>query len=174
MRIFLEGHEAIDLDHVSLMPSDNWHGLRADLVKDLEDLHPGIFRFPGGCIVEGTDLIWFDNLKSVRSVNWYVQMLYATNRSTNHMNLTENGEPVEGDNDQQVVITFNGAKDLRAFTLTTLHSDDPLRHQHIGATRPCGASDADCQRRRQQSDLHDSRQDLCSLQKQVITVCRSK
>ena len=56
MRIFLEGHEAIDLDHVSLMPSDNWHGLRADLVKDLEDLHPGIFRFPGGCIVEGTDL----------------------------------------------------------------------------------------------------------------------
>ena len=56
MRIFLEGNESIDLDHVSLMPADNWHGLRADLVKDLEDLHPGIFRFPGGCIVEGTDL----------------------------------------------------------------------------------------------------------------------
>ena len=56
MRIFLEGSEGIDLDHVSLMPADNWHGLRADLVKDLEDLHPGVFRFPGGCIVEGTDL----------------------------------------------------------------------------------------------------------------------
>ncbi len=56
MRIFLESAEGVDLDHVSLFPSDNWNGLRADLVKDLEDLHPGIFRFPGGCSVEGTDL----------------------------------------------------------------------------------------------------------------------
>ena len=56
MRIFLESADAVDLDHVSLFPSDNWNGLRADLVKDLEDLQPGIFRFPGGCIVEGTDL----------------------------------------------------------------------------------------------------------------------
>ena len=54
MRIFLETPEGVDLDHVSLFPSDNWNGLRADLVKDLEDLKPGIFRFPGGCIVEGT------------------------------------------------------------------------------------------------------------------------
>ena len=56
MRVFLETAQGVDLDHVSLFPSDNWNGLRADLVKDLADLHPGIFRFPGGCIVEGTDL----------------------------------------------------------------------------------------------------------------------
>lgn len=56
IRIFLESSDAVDLDHVSLFPGDNWNGLRADLVKDLEDLKPGIFRFPGGCIVEGTDL----------------------------------------------------------------------------------------------------------------------
>ena len=56
IRIFLESAEGVDLDHVSLFPEDNWNGLRADLVKDLADLHPGIFRFPGGCIVEGTDL----------------------------------------------------------------------------------------------------------------------
>lgn len=56
MRIFLMSEDGVDLDHISLFPSDNWHGLRADLVKDLEDLHPGVFRFPGGCIVEGTDL----------------------------------------------------------------------------------------------------------------------
>ena len=31
-------------------------GLRKDLVQALADLHPGVFRFPGGCIVEGTDL----------------------------------------------------------------------------------------------------------------------
>lgn len=56
MRIFLMSNDGVDLDHISLFPEDNWHGLRADLVKDLEDLHPGVFRFPGGCIVEGTDL----------------------------------------------------------------------------------------------------------------------
>ena len=56
MRIFLETANGVDLDHVSLFPQDNWNHLRADLVKDLKDLNPGIFRFPGGCIVEGTDL----------------------------------------------------------------------------------------------------------------------
>ncbi len=53
LRIFHTGGEAIDLDHISLFPADNWHGLRADLVQLLKDLHPGVFRFPGGCIVEG-------------------------------------------------------------------------------------------------------------------------
>lgn len=56
LRIFLMSADGVDLDHISLFPEDNWHGLRADLVKDLADLHPGVFRFPGGCIVEGTDL----------------------------------------------------------------------------------------------------------------------
>ena len=37
MRIFLEGHAGADLAHIS-------------------DLPPGVLRFPGGCIVEGTDL----------------------------------------------------------------------------------------------------------------------
>ena len=57
MRIYLEGKGSVDLDHVSLFPADAWKGLlRADLVKDLKDLNPGVFRFPGGCIVKGTDL----------------------------------------------------------------------------------------------------------------------
>ena len=56
LRIFLETPQGVDIDHVSLFPADNWNNLRADLVKDLADLHPGVFRFPGGCIVEGTDL----------------------------------------------------------------------------------------------------------------------
>ena len=57
MRVYLEGKNSADLDHVSLFPGDAWQGmLRADMVQDLKDLHPGVFRFPGGCIVEGTDL----------------------------------------------------------------------------------------------------------------------
>ena len=50
----------VALEHVSLFPTDTYknreNGLRRDLAQALEDLHPGIFRFPGGCIVEGTDL----------------------------------------------------------------------------------------------------------------------
>ena len=49
-----------DVEHVSLFPVDTWKGreggLRKDLVQALADLKPGVFRFPGGCIVEGTDL----------------------------------------------------------------------------------------------------------------------
>jgi alpha-L-arabinofuranosidase len=48
------------IDHVSLFPTDTWkgrkNGLRKDLAQALYDIKPGIFRFPGGCIVEGTDL----------------------------------------------------------------------------------------------------------------------
>ena len=58
LRIFLDGKRAtVDLEHVSLMPGDALEGIyRRDLAQALADLHPGIFRFPGGCIVEGTDL----------------------------------------------------------------------------------------------------------------------
>lgn len=57
LRIFLKKPEnTVDLEHISLFPRNNINGLRADLVKRLADLKPGVFRFPGGCIVEGTDL----------------------------------------------------------------------------------------------------------------------
>jgi len=61
LRIFLTGkRNTVDLEHISLFPVDTWmgheNGMRKDLAQALADLHPGIFRFPGGCIVEGTDL----------------------------------------------------------------------------------------------------------------------
>ena len=61
LRIFLESRGVtVDVEHVSLFPVDTWkgheNGLRKDLAQALYDLHPGIFRFPGGCIVEGADL----------------------------------------------------------------------------------------------------------------------
>jgi alpha-L-arabinofuranosidase len=50
----------LDVDLVSLVPENTWkhrpHGLRADLVQKLADLHPAFLRFPGGCIVEGRTL----------------------------------------------------------------------------------------------------------------------
>jgi len=60
LHIRFEGKGVVDLDQVSLFPSDTWKnrpkGLRADLVQLLADLKPGFLRFPGGCIVEGRTL----------------------------------------------------------------------------------------------------------------------
>ncbi len=60
LRIFLNGGVTVDVEHISLFPVDTWmgheNGLRKDLAQALYDLGPGLFRFPGGCIVEGTDL----------------------------------------------------------------------------------------------------------------------
>ncbi len=60
LRIFLASKSQVDLEHISLFPVDTWNGhengLRKDLVQALYDIKPGVFRFPGGCIVEGTDL----------------------------------------------------------------------------------------------------------------------
>lgn len=60
LRIFLETNGPVDLEHISLFPIDTWKGreigLRKDLVQALSETKPGVFRFPGGCIVEGTDL----------------------------------------------------------------------------------------------------------------------
>lgn len=60
LRIFFTSKGVLDLEHISLFPADTWkgreNGMRKDLAQALYDLKPGVFRFPGGCIVEGTDL----------------------------------------------------------------------------------------------------------------------
>ena len=60
LRIFLKGTNSVALEHISLFPTNTFknreNGMRRDLAQALADLKPGIFRFPGGCIVEGTDL----------------------------------------------------------------------------------------------------------------------
>jgi alpha-L-arabinofuranosidase len=97
------------------------------------------------------DLIWFDNERSVRSVNYYVQQLYGQNVGTHVLKTTENNEPLKGKSGlyassaldknknelivkvantsdilQQVVFNFNGLKPAtRKGTLTTLKSDNP-------------------------------------------------
>ena len=68
LRIYLVSDGSVDLEHVSLFPVDTWkgrkNGLRKDLAQALADTKPGVFRFPGGCIVEGTDLATRYNWKN--------------------------------------------------------------------------------------------------------------
>lgn len=63
LRVFLshpDSQVVVDLEHLSLFPVDTWqgheNGLRKDLAQKLADIKPGVFRFPGGCIVEGTEI----------------------------------------------------------------------------------------------------------------------
>ncbi len=66
LRLFLceengrSGRGAMDVEHVSLFPVDTYNGhengMRKDLAQALADMKPGVFRFPGGCIVEGVTL----------------------------------------------------------------------------------------------------------------------
>jgi alpha-N-arabinofuranosidase len=58
--LIMEGRGTVDCDLISLFPRHTWKnrpgGLRADMVQMLADLKPGFMRFPGGCIVEGSQL----------------------------------------------------------------------------------------------------------------------
>lgn len=60
LRVVLASPRQVDLEHISLFPVKTWqgdeNGLRDDLARLLADVKPGVLRFPGGCIVEGTDL----------------------------------------------------------------------------------------------------------------------
>jgi alpha-L-arabinofuranosidase len=60
LRLTIEGTGAAEVDRVSLFPRNTWKqrpgGLRQDMVQALADFGPGFLRFPGGCIVEGSEL----------------------------------------------------------------------------------------------------------------------
>ncbi|WP_297091853.1 alpha-L-arabinofuranosidase C-terminal domain-containing protein [uncultured Draconibacterium sp.] len=60
LRLILKTQGEVDLDHISMFPVETWkgreNGLRKDLVEALFELNPGVFRFPGGCIIEGNTL----------------------------------------------------------------------------------------------------------------------
>ena len=94
------------------------------------------------------DLIWMDNLTTVRTPNYYVQQMYACNRGTHVLKLTEYKEPITGKDglyasavydkdhnnyiikivntseaDKPVEITLKGTKNLfKDGTVTTLHA----------------------------------------------------
>lgn len=58
LQITATGKGTVWLDQVSAMPLDTYkgHGFRMDLFQMVAELKPRIFRFPGGCYVEGVVL----------------------------------------------------------------------------------------------------------------------
>lgn len=57
LAVALSKRGTVDLDMVSLMPAETFHGhrngLRKDLAQVLADLKPRFVRFPGGCVAHG-------------------------------------------------------------------------------------------------------------------------
>lgn len=95
------------------------------------------------------DLIWFDNLKSYGTVNYYVQKLFSTNSGTDLISVTKDGEDLTGQNHlyasaekdskknevivklvntsaeaKEVELDFEGARFRSKAVLKTLQSDD--------------------------------------------------
>ena len=94
------------------------------------------------------DLIWFDNLRVMRSCSYYVQQLYAANKGTRVLPLTMGGKPVVNAGDLNAtcavddatgdlivkianvspysqVVTFELPGGLTGAERITLHSDNP-------------------------------------------------
>jgi len=53
IHIGVEGSGTFWIDSASLMPADNFHGMRRDVVEALKPLKIPIMRYPGGCFVDG-------------------------------------------------------------------------------------------------------------------------
>ena len=98
------------------------------------------------------DAIWFDNLRSFKSVSYYVQQLYAMNKGTNVLSLTMQKQPVAGqpgqdglfassvfdkesgeviikivntsDTPQPITLNLQGVKSATTAVTITLHSDN--------------------------------------------------
>lgn len=60
LRIELNDAGVLDIDYVSLFPTDTYkgrkNGLRRDLAEFLLDMNPKFMRWPGGCVIEGFNL----------------------------------------------------------------------------------------------------------------------
>ncbi len=93
------------------------------------------------------DMIWFNNLETYGSANYYVQKLFSTNKGTDLLAITKDGKPVTGQNElfasavkdantkevivklvnasataQEVNIDLKGGQLVRNATVTTLTS----------------------------------------------------
>ena len=80
LAVLLDAVGTVDLDLVSLYPQATFNGrkngLRCDLMQMLKEMKPATLRFPGGCVVEGSDMETLYHWKRTvgplerRGINW--------------------------------------------------------------------------------------------------------
>ncbi len=80
------------------------------------------------------DMIWFNNLTSYGTANYYVQKMYANNPGTNLLNITEEGRAVTGQGELYASATRNAAaNELIVKVVNTAASAQPLSINIRGA-----------------------------------------
>ena len=52
VRIAVQGNGVFWIDSASLMPADNYHGMRRDVIEALKPLAVPLIRYPGGCFAD--------------------------------------------------------------------------------------------------------------------------
>lgn len=59
---FIEASDSIAVFQFSLMPVNNFYGMRPDVIEKLKEISPTSIRFPGGCAADHFD--WKESLKA--------------------------------------------------------------------------------------------------------------
>ena len=75
------------------------------------------------------DLIWFDNLRSYGTLNYYVQQLFSTNRGTHLLEMVREGQPLTGQNGLYATAVLD--KSTQEIILKLVNSADKPQMQHI-------------------------------------------
>jgi alpha-L-arabinofuranosidase len=83
------------------------------------------------------DLIWFDNLRSVGTPNYYVQQVFSTNKGTNVIPVKMNGEVVAGkDSIYSSASTDAATRELIIKVVNTSTSVQPVEIELQGKAKP--------------------------------------
>ena len=85
------------------------------------------------------NLIWFDNLRSFATPNYYVQQLFATNRGDTVLPITRDGKPVTGqDGLFASAATVDGGRGFRVTLVNSTDAPMPVRIEVPGAGDAAG------------------------------------
>jgi alpha-N-arabinofuranosidase len=75
------------------------------------------------------DLIWFDNLKSFGTANYYVQKLFSTNKGTQVLSMLLDGKPLTGQDGLYASAAFDQNK--KVVILKLVNASDQVKNQKI-------------------------------------------
>lgn len=75
------------------------------------------------------DLIWFDNLRSFGTANYYVQKLYSNNKGTQVLSMLSDGKPLTGQNGLYASAAFD--EKTQEVILKMVNSTDKVQQQSV-------------------------------------------
>src|SRR5690606_32169834 len=77
------------------------------------------------------DMIWYDNLRSVRSANYYVQQLYRLYQGTHVMQVKSNGENVTGQQDIYASVVTDENSNQLVVKIANIDKKEKSVHIHL-------------------------------------------